>query len=130
MAVTPGPGGFSFLCTSFGFEVRSGRDPIDLSLTDAIDLDALVGDDGTTVPVPDLTPLQESLDTLVFGQLPKQHENSGDSSDFARLFELGQLACELVLAEQDELVGRIQKAERQAARSKKRIAAYRDRSET
>lgn len=101
-----------------------------MSLTDAIDLDALVGGDDTTVfPVPDLTPLQESLDTLVFGQLPK-HESSGDSSDFARLFELGQLACELVLAEQDELVGRIQKAERQAARSKKRIAAYRDRSET
>mmetsp|Transcript_12 Transcript_12/g.26 ORF Transcript_12/g.26 Transcript_12/m.26 type:complete len:132 (+) Transcript_12:3-398(+) len=131
MAMTPGPDGFAFLSTSFGFEVRNGRELIDFAVTDSVNLGSLLGTtkDAIVPSVPDLTQLQESLDTVVFGKIPSDHSD-GQPSEFARLFELGQLSCELVLAEQEELMQRINKAERQATRSKKRIAAYRDRAET
>ena len=95
-------GGFAFLSTSFGFEVRSGKCPVDLEATAAVDTEALLSPPGGTAgPGPDLSALQETLDSIVFGGLPAAKPPLPQG--FANLFSLGQLACELVLAEQVRL---------------------------
>jgi hypothetical protein len=121
--------GFAFLSTSFGFDIHSGRKPIDLAAVAAVDVDGLTTGQNRL----NLAPLQETLDDLVFGALPGEAASGGGASSsrpaaFAHLFELGQLACELLLAEQDALVHRLEAAQRGSAKARKRALAYRERA--
>lgn len=77
----------------------------------------------------DLAPLQQSLDTLVFGRFPDASSGSGDTKPFRNLFECGQLACELLLAEQEELVARINAADRASNRVRLRTRRYREKAD-
>jgi len=120
--------GFAFLSTTFGFDLRSGRKPMDLAAIAAIDIDNLVQSKSGL----NLAPLQETLDDLVFGVLPAAANGRGDASSrlaaFDNLFELGQLSCEKLLADQDVLVQRLEAAQRGTNKARKRTLAYRDRA--
>jgi len=120
--------GFAFLSTTFGFDVRSGRKPMDLAAIAAVDVNELIQSKSGL----NLAPLQETLDDLVFGALPAAANGKSDASSrpaaFENLFELGQLSCEMLLADQDLLVQRLEAAQRGTNKARKRTLAYRDRA--